>query len=347
VSTFFRAHWSVSENLRFCTIEAYCSPDLSNVIHHSLALKLMEGDIDSFPAQLANPNARFPDTMTRYLNGMARMTKQSFMETFDLGVPWDAPAEGMEDILLIYNRPGALPDTHAAEITGGGPLPLLTPDEAFANCDYLNVILNDNGHRKQCVAILPQYESYHIQKWMRVGETGALDSRKDLRMVSRGYQDNGRQQFKPPQGKHTRKLWTMLGPYIQNIDKVLATLKPLAESCARFGKEPTVIVMVCNMGQSMLLMNFACAAKSRGLDLRQILVFATDIETKELAESLGIKSFYDHIVRFVLVKDHVVSLDSVVDLLLKLSFTSPLVRRTSPPCRPKRQLDMVTDSLLP
>ena len=55
----------------------------------------------------------------------------------------------------------------------------------------------------------------------------------------------------------------------------------------------TVTVMVSNFGQSELLINFVCAAKSRNLDISSIIVFATDIETKELAEGLGLVAFYD------------------------------------------------------
>ena len=40
-------------------------------------------------------------------------------------------------------------------------------------------------------------------------------------------------------------------------------------------------------------MNFVCAAKSRNLDLSAVLVFATDEETKELAEGLGLAAFFD------------------------------------------------------
>ena len=43
-------------------------------------------------------------------------------------------------------------------------------------------------------------------------------------------------------------------------------------------------------------MNFVCAARARGLDLSPVLVFATDEETKELAEGLGLTSFYDETV---------------------------------------------------
>ena len=40
-------------------------------------------------------------------------------------------------------------------------------------------------------------------------------------------------------------------------------------------------------------MNFVCSAKSRDIDLSPVLVFATDEETKELAEGLGLAAFFD------------------------------------------------------
>lgn len=51
--------------------------------------------------------------------------------------------------------------------------------------------------------------------------------------------------------------------------------------------------MVCNFGQSQLLLNFACAARSKGLDVSSVLVFATDKETKELAEAIGLAVYFD------------------------------------------------------
>ena len=50
-------------------------------------------------------------------------------------------------------------------------------------------------------------------------------------------------------------------------------------------------------GQSELLMNFVCSATARNLDLSAVLVFATDEETKELAEGLGLTAFFDRTVR--------------------------------------------------
>lgn len=58
-------------------------------------------------------------------------------------------------------------------------------------------------------------------------------------------------------------------------------------------KDNTIIVMVCNKGQSDLLMNFACNAKARKLDMSNVLVFATDEETRSIAAGLGLAAFYD------------------------------------------------------
>jgi hypothetical protein len=51
--------------------------------------------------------------------------------------------------------------------------------------------------------------------------------------------------------------------------------------------------MVCNHGQSELLMNFVCSTRARGINTKNILVFATDEETKAIAESMGLAAFYD------------------------------------------------------
>ncbi len=42
-----------------------------------------------------------------------------------------------------------------------------------------------------------------------------------------------------------------------------------------------------------LLMNFACSSRRKGFDLSNVLVFPSDKETKELAEGLGLTTYYD------------------------------------------------------
>ena len=82
----------------------------------------------------------------------------------------------------------------------------------------------------------------------------------------------------------------MLQNYFDSFEEKIGELKVVAEKVA---VKNTIIVMTCNMGQSELLMNFVCNAKAKGLDISNILLFPTDQETKDLAEGLGLATFYD------------------------------------------------------
>jgi hypothetical protein len=120
------------------------------------------------------------------------------------------------------------------------------------------------------------------------------NNRKELALVSRGRVEKGMDRFRPPRHYETKQFWTWLHKYLSTMDDVLEELKPIVE---RVAVDNTVIVLVCNLGQSELLANFVCSSRARGFDLGRVLLFATDEETKELAEGLGITAFYDHRVR--------------------------------------------------
>jgi hypothetical protein len=242
-------------------------------------------------------DTRFPPTVQKFATGMGRISKAEFAKRFDMGVPLDLPREGEEDVLLLYSNERAHPPKYSKKLSSRHePIPLLLPEEATAHCNELHIVLTDQSNRQQCVALVPQYESFHIQKWLRVnGHGGPLDPKEPLIYVSRGYQDNGREKFRPPEPRHTRNFWNLLGPYLRSIDGVLRKLRPYVERVATHDKR--LVVMVCNMGQSELLMNFVCSVKARGLDYSNVLVFATDLETKALAEGMGLTAFFDEIVR--------------------------------------------------
>ena len=110
-------------------------------------------------------------------------------------------------------------------------------------------------------------------------------------MVGRGMKKNGFNEFRSQVPKDMRQKWALLFNYFATYDVVLAELKPLVEKVAT--PQKTVTVMVCNFGQSELLVNFACAAKSRGMGTSSILVFATDEQTKAVAQNLGLTASYD------------------------------------------------------
>lgn len=238
-------------------------------------------------------SSMFPPETQKFAYGMIHTPKDDFVSHFDMGVPIDLPQKGYEDVLIIYNNKKAMPPKLQAHPPDG--ITPLDTQSAIENCDYLNIILtNHDAGRQQCVALVPQYESYHIQKWMRVPKTGTsgrkLDHKYNLEPVSRGHQSNGKEQFAPPLAKHTQQHWDMLRTYLASIDDVLADLKPIVEKIKR---KNTVIVMVCNFGQSELLINFACSARARGLSTENVIVFATDQETKDLAEGVGLAAYFD------------------------------------------------------
>jgi hypothetical protein len=238
----------------------------------------------------------FPDdAVGRFATAMARVNKHEFTNTYDLGVPLDSTESttGTEDILIVYANSKAVPtDFNKHQTKSHSPIPHLSTLQALEHCDFLNVVLTDHGRRKQCLAIVPQYESYHIQKWMRMHpKSGVLAPDQPLTMVSRGQQANGKDNFDPPSTKEKRKHWQYLQQYLNSVDEVLAELKDILQSIAI---NNTVIVMVCNFGQSELLMNFVCAARHRGFDLSNLIVFTTDTETTELVQGLGITAYYDH-----------------------------------------------------
>jgi hypothetical protein len=239
----------------------------------------------------------FPvDKVGHFVSGMARTTKDDFTSQLDLGVPLDKVINGSSSVLLIYNNQKSLPKAIKNNIGGGSDMiPDLSMADAMENCDYLNVLLTHHTFgREQCIAIVPQYESYHLQKWMRIDNGGALDKTYPLQKVSRGHQSNGRDQFNPPSIQDTHKQWDMLRKYLDSIHDVLEDLRPIVEKIA---VQNTIIVMVCNFGQSELLMNFVCSAKARGFDISNILVFATDQETLDLAHSIGLAAYFDERVR--------------------------------------------------
>ena len=250
---------------------------------------------------------RFPqESVGRIAMGLGRVNRDEFATQFDMGVPLDASTKGNLEVLLLYTHLDAIPSDpslsyQATQARSQAEVPFFdTVDDATSNCDNLHVILTDQSRSKQCLAIMGQYEAFHIQKFMRlppdVGNEGGgkLDSKLPLRLVNRGAQTSGRKSSKVPTKEMTLEYWnTILISYLSNLNSMLQELEPIAKSVASFSYDKTtIIVMVCNFGQSELLLNFVCNAKSKQLDVSNILLFATDQETHEVAQGMGITSFY-------------------------------------------------------
>jgi len=77
--------------------------------------------------------------------------------------------------------------------------------------------------------------------------------------------------------------------YLQNLDEIKRELKSILE---RVAVHNTVIVSTVNQGQSELLANFVCSSRARGFDIGNLLVFPTDAPSRDLAEGLGVATYY-------------------------------------------------------
>lgn len=229
-----------------------------------------------------------PQNMSSLFAGMARVDRNDFFQHFDVGVPQDPSLPGNQEVLVLYSNGKGLPDNVNSEMSR------LSAEDATQHCNTLKVVLTEPHKRNECLALVGQWESYHVHKFMRLAETNGINDKLPLRYVSRLHIDSGMAQRVPTPPK-VKEYNEMMAKYLLSLDSVLEELAPIASHVG--GREKTIVVMVCNHGQSELLMNFACSSRARGFDLSNVLVFATDMETKELAEGLGLAAFYDHVVR--------------------------------------------------
>ncbi len=183
----------------------------------------------------------------KFASGLQFVDRDDFASAFDTGVPIDETTKENDQVLILYSDPKAFPEENSG---------VLSVEEATANCLEMNVVLT-HARQQQCIAIMGQYESYHIQKYMRLtGERGhKIDKNLPLKYVSRGLQQNGRPSSKIPTIAAQKENWETLVSYLQSLDKALEELKPLLKTVASHNDNNAIIVMVCNFGQSELLLN--------------------------------------------------------------------------------------------
>jgi len=238
--------------------------------------------------------------------GSATVSRADFIEQFDIGVPWDDHVRpDAADVLLLYSSDATMPSQQQQQQLQQ-QAHYDSSLEATQNCHSLKVILTkpNNPQAHECIAVVGQWSSFHLHHFLRLkdehdktkADKAIFEPDYPFRYVSRRHELNGKK-AQLPQAQQTRQYWPILVDYLQKLDTTLQRLKPVAAQAAGAGSSDTdtntntVVVMVCNLGQSELLVNFVCAARGRGLPLDHILLFATDTETYQLAQSLGIAAF--------------------------------------------------------
>ena len=121
------------------------------------------------------------------------------------------------------------------------------------------------------------------------GPNGKVDRTAPLRLTGRYTNSHGYDEMLYPKKKHLSFHRDIMLKYMTNFEDIQ---KELGSILKRIAIDNTVIVSTVNKGQSELMMNFVCSSRSRGFDLKNFLVFPTDMFSKELAEGLGIATFY-------------------------------------------------------
>jgi hypothetical protein len=236
--------------------------------------------------KMREDKAGFPQSLRNFAKDYGTIPREDLNRLLEIGVPLDEmkPGQDPEDALILYPTDTTLPN-----------LPSyikMNATTATENCLSVKLILQDaKRQKKQCLVILPQWESFHVHKFMRLPKgIGKPEGKKvPLRYVSSSHADKGQFNGVPSMTSHTLPFYASLVEYLQNLERVT---KELTVHLKKLNSK-TIIVLVCNHGQSELLHNFVCNAHAKGLDLGQIFLFATDEKTYNLATSLGITAFYD------------------------------------------------------
>lgn len=240
---------------------------------------------------------RFPDTLSGLIAGVAQVNRSEFAELYDVGVPWKASEPGNAAVLLMYSAQSSLPDGHP-----GSGVPAYQAKDATKNCNSMKVILTDPNESHRCLAIVGQWESYNAYKFQRLAlksdgpakpaATHPMQRTNEstLQLVGAWENNDKRPAMLPPSGYHRDRGSKLFVDYWSKRRATLSRLRPVAAKAANKHNN-TVVVMITNWGQSSLLHNFVCSARSNHIDLSSVVLFGTDNSTVELGRSLGLNVF--------------------------------------------------------
>jgi len=231
----------------------------------------------------------------------ATVSRTQLNDVLEVGVPLDDIKGGAEDALILYTSQRSLPTVSPPATSSEW-----TATQALENCRTVKLILMETAQQHavpECLAILPQWESYHVHKFMRLppkGTRGGVNPTWPLRYVSKSHDVRGHFNQVPDYTLHIKPSLDTLVEYLQQLDTILDELKPIlanvtsssSSSSSSNRHSNAILVQVCNYGQVELLYNFWCNAKAKGIYTHRLLVFATDLKTLELCRSLGVPAYY-------------------------------------------------------
>ena len=107
------------------------------------------------------PLPLLPKATKAFVTGMSLVDRKEFQYEFDMGVPLFGRSEFNDQVLLLHAKSAMPANSSTTQINH------LTVQEATKKCNYLSVVLTQPDRHDQCIAIMGQYNSYHVHKFMR------------------------------------------------------------------------------------------------------------------------------------------------------------------------------------
>jgi len=243
-----------------------------------------------YPTISSDHRELFPNTTSDFIAGMKFVPRQAFYEKFNVGYGLDRNTDGNRDVLLLYQSEHAMPSNPNHEAND--------IDSALEQCDTVQVVMVEPKPRKassrkmqhkHCVAVMGQWESRHVHKFQK--------KMKGRQKTNEFEYTQHHHLPEPPSKEDRQSSQKALLSYLSVVDDALEKLKPIAEQASLGGTDGTtkgpIIVMVANSGQAAFFVNFVCSSLARGLDISRVLLFATDLEMYQLAQTMGVHVFYD------------------------------------------------------
>ena len=113
-------------------------------------------------------STEYPASLDRLVHASATVDRHELYELLDLGVPLNDvdTRHPNEDALVLYPTKETLPKNYdASSIESNNHHPKFNATAATENCMSVKLILQQPEHRrKQCLILMPQWESYQIYK---------------------------------------------------------------------------------------------------------------------------------------------------------------------------------------
>lgn len=297
----------ITDTATNCATPIEISDTLRQQIDARVKKELSRSRTESYTGKL------FPDTTKEYAVGALRVPRDEMLSSYDFGVPIKKTQGKETESIILYNTRSALPSSNKLKnsaVSGeNGEMAKSSVSDAMQNCDALNVIFTSMNNKPECQLIIGNFESYHINRWLRMPDFEKTHKKKRMEDHTLPLRHMGRitlpakgvDEFDLPEFWNNMKKgdkgfllehFDRLSIFLENVDSVMKDLKELLEK-RNVVRDNTVVVLTVNAGQSELLSNQICAARSRGIDTGNVLVFPTDEESYKLATGLGVATYFD------------------------------------------------------